>query len=643
MMFTYKDILGQDVIKNCLLMLFILFYPAFAVAQNPDLRLIYSSDFQGELKPCGCSEAGNLGGVLRRATKFEALRQADIETLFVSAGDILGPVDEQGDIKNRYMLKAHGYLGLDALLPGERDLLYPPDVLSSYGLPWLLTNGVDTSPFPRHRSRNLGSGQRVLLLGLLDPGMQARADKKWLTEPGKALEHELAKVKASKADVVILMLHGKPEFAQRFRRHALIDVIVRGHLDEPVSTAPTSPIPPILAAGHRGQRIGIANLQITGSTRVIDNKIIPLPSSIKDHAGLAGLYQQYNRDIAAWYRIKTQQMKGAADMSGPYAGAAICQQCHQDIHAQWQGSRHAHALESLVKENKDADPECLLCHNTGMGTAGGFISPVITPDHTDVQCEACHGAARKHAEYPLQNKAGAALGLCTTCHTRETSPAFKLSEYFPKIAHASKQAAPIHRQSVSAITGLYDVLESERAIIDTDAVVLTEFFNFYCSRCYVFSTSWSEQSKTLPKQVRHRQIPIIFGDSQQPWAALAYLVAEQHGKGDVLKDAIFKARFEHNADIGQRQVIIDIAGQFNLASQVRDALYNDDSGIEKKFAQGMQLKHQYDIHVTPTIMINDNLRVLPKHTGNNTNLMVDNLVEILLDIQCRQYALCAAK
>ena len=44
----------------------LLLFPAFAFAQNP--LLIFSGDLRGEIKPCGCAEEGDMGGLLRRLT-----------------------------------------------------------------------------------------------------------------------------------------------------------------------------------------------------------------------------------------------------------------------------------------------------------------------------------------------------------------------------------------------------------------------------------------------------------------------------------------------------------------------------------------------------------------------------------------------
>src|SRR3990172_3565905 len=116
-------------------------------------RLVYSSDFHGELKPCGCSAEGNLGGILRRATVFDELRKESIETLFVSTGDIRGEGDEQDQIKPRYMLEGHRELGLDDILPGERELLYPIPLLENDHLPWVFTNNASDLQIALHLQR----------------------------------------------------------------------------------------------------------------------------------------------------------------------------------------------------------------------------------------------------------------------------------------------------------------------------------------------------------------------------------------------------------------------------------------------------------------------------------------------------------
>ena len=613
---------------------------AALAAQTFSWRLVYSSDFRGELKPCGCSQEGDLGGVLRRVTKFTQLRQQAKETIFVSAGDILGPPDEQGVIKGRYMLQAHRYFALDAILPGEQDLLHPLASLQKADLPWVLTNNDGNLPFADHRERHLPAGKRLLVFALLDPQLTDASHKKHLRPPETALQNALRRTKAKAADLIILLLHGNENFAGKFAQQPLLDIIVRGHLHKPVSPAALSSGIPILSAGYRGRRIGIAEVQTNASTRVTDNSIIPLPRTIADDPRLSRLYARYDREIARWYQAKTARTRQTQTASTPYGTVSLCRLCHEDIYKKWQDSRHAGAMRSLRRAGKHLDPECLRCHTTGMGEAGGFVSLSVTAALADVQCEACHGAARSHAEYPLVNKTGNSARSCRNCHTPEHSPAFQPVSYRSKIAHRITTPPPIHQQSISPISGVYTVLRPDQPVISRETVEVSEYFSFYCSRCYILDKNWPSLITTLARPIRHRQIPVVFTGRQQPWASLAFLAAEQAGKGREFKTAVFAAKFERNADIGDRQVIVDIATTLGLGERIHAVLNRQDETIEEKFRRYREMKERNHIRTTPTLIINDNLRVLAKDTANNTNLLMENLSTILLDIQCRQYAVC---
>jgi len=612
------------------------------------LTLVYSSDFRGELKPCGCTEEGNLGGILRRATKFSVLRskfgseqrakikKAHQNILFVSAGDILSSGDEQALIKAQYILEGQHLLNLDAILPGEKDIQHKISLLKKFPLPWVLTNRSKKLPFDDHQQRFLKTGRRVLIFGLLQPELLNRKKQRWLHDPSKSLKAAFIKTKAHKDDIIILLLHGNDDFIKRFQKISLIDVFVRGHLQDIVSSSPSFLNRPVLSAGYRGQRFGIATLKINQSTSVINNEVISLPKTIQDHPKLSHLYENYNKEISLWYKNKTAKLKSVEKNLNPYVGAKICHSCHTNEFNSWGKSSHANAIKSLQTVNKHEDPECLICHTTGMGKFGGFISATKNAEFSNVQCEACHAAGRKHAEFPQVNNAAMASQKCVTCHTREHSPNFQFANYWPKITHHKTVPLPIHQQSISKIFGFYEVLDPQKPMVNKQPVVMTEYFNFYCSRCYVFNAGFPKILDKLPRKIIHQQIPIIFGEQQQAWASLAYLVAKQNGKGPAFKAAVFTAKFEQNLDISDQQTIINIATRFKIRDQVIAALNDDNSAVKKKFQDYQQQKEEDDIHATPNIIINNNLQVLPKHTGNNTNLMLENLREILLDLQQRQ-------
>jgi predicted CXXCH cytochrome family protein len=111
-----------------------------------------------------------------------------------------------------------------------------------------------------------------------------------------------------------------------------------------------------------------------------------------------------------------------AEILGDYLGVTACVECHEDVVAGWKTTPHAHAFETLKEqgEEKQSAQGCVKCHVVAFEKDGGFIDMALTPELKDVQCEACHGPGRKHAESEepegiLLEKPDAAL--CRTCHT----------------------------------------------------------------------------------------------------------------------------------------------------------------------------------------------------------------------------------
>ncbi len=599
---------------------------------NIDLRLVYSSNFNGEIKPCGCSAEGNLGGILRRASKLSTLKKSLSNTVFVSAGDILDKISEQNRIKADYMLEGHTYLDLDAILPGERDLAYPVKTLKKHQLPWVLTNKIKTLPFADHIERRLSSGKTVFIYGVVEPNLDKNIQR-YLQPSDKILKRVLKRTKASDNDFVVLLVHGSESFANKFTKWPLIDIIVRGHLDGIVKKNNR-----ILSAGYRGQRIGIADFNLQTKVQLLSNKVIPLTQAIPDHPKLTDLYTRYNNAVTTWWNKKTARIKISEHTDNQYTDKT-CKTCHSSIYKGWKKTKHSYAINSLKQAGKQNDPECLVCHTTGMHKDGGFISINKTPERLNVQCGACHGTARNHANYPIANKLPNAFEKCVTCHTKENSPNFSMHKYWSQISH-TLGTPPLHRQSISPIVGEYELLKPKQEIITSAPIEILEFFSFYCSRCYVFNSEFKKSHSRIEKFHQYKQIPITFGEQQALWASLAYVVAEQNGKGEDFKQAIFNAKFGQNADISDKQVVLKISKQFNLENKVAAALNDPDSKAAKKLQQYNILKKQLKIYATPTIVVNRNLRIMPKHTANNTNLMVENILEILQDIQCRKFANC---
>jgi len=103
-------------------------------------RVIYSGNLDGELEPCGCSEAGDLGGILRRASKIAELRKQWPQLFLISSGGLLANASPRDRLKSEYILKGFSAMRYDAVGLQWRDLSYGSAFLDAAPLPWTASN-----------------------------------------------------------------------------------------------------------------------------------------------------------------------------------------------------------------------------------------------------------------------------------------------------------------------------------------------------------------------------------------------------------------------------------------------------------------------------------------------------------------------
>jgi hypothetical protein len=106
-----------------------------------------------------------------------------------------------------------------------------------------------------------------------------------------------------------------------------------------------------------------------------------------------------------------------------FVGAEKCKGCHAQQYADFEARKFTKAWSVLQMRGKTKDPACLICHVTGYGQPGGFVSEEATPHLKYKQCEACHGAGNLHASNPGDQTAKVAMkdyvskrNVCIDCH-----------------------------------------------------------------------------------------------------------------------------------------------------------------------------------------------------------------------------------
>ena len=94
-------------------------------------------------------------------------------------------------------------------------------------------------------------------------------------------------------------------------------------------------------------------------------------------------------------RVPEPPPKGQAG----FIGVEACTECHDEERKVYDKTSHARAYATLEKDFKEYNLDCVSCHVTGYGKAGGS-----TVTHTEklqnVQCEECHGPGSLHAKDP---------------------------------------------------------------------------------------------------------------------------------------------------------------------------------------------------------------------------------------------------
>lgn len=161
----------------------------------------------------------------------------------------------------------------------------------------------------------------------------------------------------------------------------------------------------------------------------------PIQADLSVDQEIEGWVKRYQASLKELNMSQASQVKPPPPNGNGYAGQAECELCHEAAVQFWRTTRHSHAWQTLEKSDKTFDVECVSCHVTGWQEAGGSAL-----GHTDrlqnVQCEACHGPASKHAEMgggEAYVKRAVPSSQCERCHNQLHSPRFDYATYRQKV------------------------------------------------------------------------------------------------------------------------------------------------------------------------------------------------------------------
>jgi 2',3'-cyclic-nucleotide 2'-phosphodiesterase (5'-nucleotidase family) len=396
---------------------------------------------------CGCPKE-DYGGTTRKAAFFDTLRASGWEFILVDAGDLSSfqDFDAQGRLKAETLARAMATQGYDGIMLGDHDLAPGPDYvrqLSGWlGQPLLATNYTLPEGVPTERSRVVTvRGHRVGLLGFLDPGLAQHAAPWVKTEPWESARSEV-KALRQKSDLVVAMAHAPDTTSMKrlARLYPEIDLVIGAHEGKTglaLARVGNTYVIGSMAKGRFLTRVEVA-WKPTGSIDKMTAAFLPVVETwgrrAKVDSLLANYYRQV-RELTLSADYITQRQASLREPAVAFVGSEACVSCHSAQSTQWKTTFHSHAHETLVKNDKDQDPECQACHTTGFGFKTGFVAPSVTPDRWEVGCESCHGGGAAHVKDTKAAYGQVSETTCRGCHTADRSPDFNYSTYLPKITH----------------------------------------------------------------------------------------------------------------------------------------------------------------------------------------------------------------
>ena len=177
------------------------------------------------------------------------------------------------------------------------------------------------------------------------------------------------------------------------------------------------------------------------------------------------------------------------------------------------------------------------------------------------------------------------------------------------------------------IRGKYEVIGDIKKLNDVKTIKMLEFFNYSCGHCYRFLETSKKLRAKFKDKLHHKKYPIYWGN-QTAYPAMAFYIADSLGIEEEFTQELFDTSFKLSIDVFQPKVIRFLAKEYKIGKEMKEGMQSD--AIKAKTDESLALAKKYKANETPTIIINDVLKVAPSISGGNVDEMTANL-EIIFD------------
>ena len=174
-------------------------------------------------------------------------------------------------------------------------------------------------------------------------------------------------------------------------------------------------------------------------------------------------------------------------------------------------------------------------------------------------------------------------------------------------------------QADEKIRGKYEVIGDISKLKDVKTI----------GHCYRFLETSKRLHARFKDKLHHKKFPIYWGN-QTAYPAMAFYIADELGVEEEFTHELFDTNFKLNINIFQPKVIKFLASDFKISKEMTEGMQS--ASIKAKTDRSLELAKQFKANETPTIIINDILKVAPSMTNGSVDEMTDNLAIIFEDI-----------
>lgn len=182
------------------------------------------------------------------------------------------------------------------------------------------------------------------------------------------------------------------------------------------------------------------------------------------------------------------------------------------------------------------------------------------------------------------------------------------------------------------IRGYYTAVGKTPTPHSVEKIRFEEFINFGCPHCNSLRQASQQMREEYADRVNFIDIPIAFrGQDDSP--IRLYYVAERMGKGEMVKNELFKTRFEYDVNVFDPGIVNYLAKSLGIDKEYQ--AQGRQPWVDAKLAEAERKTQQYGLTGTPTVVIEESLKMDIGRYGTMANF-ASSVPETFADLLRKQ-------